>query len=88
MAVDAGHQQLGGAHLLRCPRTQSMLLTQRPSRVQFRSRAASRVLDRACPDGGWNAGNGVVYGVPLAPHLDDTAIALLALQPVAEFHRY
>jgi hypothetical protein len=37
------------------------------------------LLDRACPGGGWNAGNGVVYGVPLAPHLDATAIALLAL---------
>jgi len=37
------------------------------------------LMDRACPSGGWNAGNGVVYGAPLAPHLDDTAIALLAL---------
>jgi len=36
------------------------------------------LLDRACPGGGWNAGNGVVYGVALAPHPDDTAIALLA----------
>ncbi len=38
------------------------------------------LLDRACPDGGWNAGNGVVYGAPMKPHLDTTAIALLALQ--------
>ena len=38
------------------------------------------LLDRACPDGGWNAGNGVVYGAPMNPHLDTTAIALLALQ--------
>jgi hypothetical protein len=37
------------------------------------------LMDRACPDGGWNAGNGVVYGSTLAPHPDDTAIALLAL---------
>ena len=37
------------------------------------------LFDRACPGGGWNAGNGVVYGCPLAPHVDDTAIALLAL---------
>ena len=36
-------------------------------------------MDRACPSGGWNAGNGVVYGAPLAPHVDDTAVALLAL---------
>jgi hypothetical protein len=37
------------------------------------------LLDRACPGGGWNAGNGVVYGSAMAPHPDDTAIALLAL---------
>jgi hypothetical protein len=37
------------------------------------------LLDRACAGGGWNAGNGVVYGTALAPHPDDTAIALLAL---------
>lgn len=37
------------------------------------------LLDRCCPDGGWNAGNGIVYGCPMAPHPDDTAIALLAL---------
>ena len=37
------------------------------------------LFDRACPDGGWNAGNGVVYGTALAPYPDDTAIALLAL---------
>ncbi len=34
------------------------------------------LMDRACPSGGWNAGNGVVYGAPLAPHVDDTAVAL------------
>ena len=37
------------------------------------------LFDRACPGGGWNAGNGVVYGAAVAPHADDTAIALLAL---------
>jgi hypothetical protein len=49
-------------------------------------RAAGRVnlglemlMDRVCPGGGWNAGNGVVYGAPLAARLDDTAVALLAL---------
>jgi hypothetical protein len=35
--------------------------------------------DRACPQGGWNAGNGTVFGSALAPHIDTTAIALLAL---------
>jgi hypothetical protein len=34
--------------------------------------------DRACPQGGWNAGNGIVFGAPLTPHIDTTAIALLA----------
>jgi hypothetical protein len=37
------------------------------------------LLDRVCPDGGWNAGNGLVYGFALVPHPDDTAIAMLAL---------
>lgn len=36
--------------------------------------------DRATPLGGWNAGNGVAFDVPLRPHLDTTAVALLALQ--------
>ncbi len=35
--------------------------------------------DRACPQGGWNAGNGIVFGSALTPHIDTTAIALLAL---------
>ena len=38
------------------------------------------LLDRACVAGGWNSGNSVVYGVPLRPHVEATAIALLALQ--------
>jgi hypothetical protein len=38
------------------------------------------LLDRGCVDGGWNSGNSVVYGVPLRPHIEATAIALLALQ--------
>lgn len=38
------------------------------------------LLDRACVGGGWNAGNSVVYGVPLTSHVESTAIALLALQ--------
>ena len=37
------------------------------------------LLDRACPGGGWNAGNGVVFGAALNAHIDTTAIALLAL---------
>jgi hypothetical protein len=38
------------------------------------------LLDRTCVDGGWNSGNSLVYGVPLRPHVEATAIALLALQ--------
>ena len=38
------------------------------------------LFDRACVEGGWNSGNSVVYGVPLQPHVEATAIALLALQ--------
>ena len=52
----------------------------KPEQVSFRiRRGAEMLLDRACPAGGWNAGNGLVYGVPLAPHLDATAVGLLAL---------
>ena len=48
--------------------------------IDFRlQKGTQMLLDRVCPGGGWNAGNGVVYGVPLAPHPDDTALALLAL---------
>jgi len=38
------------------------------------------LLDRACPEAGWNACNAVVYGVPLRPHIDATALALAALR--------
>jgi hypothetical protein len=38
------------------------------------------LLDRACVGGGWNSGNSIVYGKPLPPHLEATAVALLALQ--------
>jgi len=41
---------------------------------------AEMLLDRACPGGGWNAGNGVVYGVSLSPHVDATALAVAALR--------
>ena len=42
--------------------------------------AISMLLDRACPKGGWNAGNSVVFGVDLDPQPDFTAMALLALR--------
>lgn len=39
----------------------------------------SMLLDRTCPGGGWNAGNGMAFGASYAPYIDATAIALLAL---------
>lgn len=54
-------------------------------RIPFRvARGVEMLMDRVCPGGGWNAGNGVVYGAPLAPHADDTAIVLLALNDRAQ----
>jgi hypothetical protein len=41
---------------------------------------AEMLLDRACPEGGWNAGIAVVYGVPFRPRIDATALALAALR--------
>jgi len=43
------------------------------------SAATAMLLNRACPAGGWNAGNAVVFGVDLDPHPDFTAMALLGL---------
>lgn len=42
--------------------------------------AIAMLLDRACPSGGWNAGNAMVFGVELDPHPDFTSMALLALR--------
>ena len=53
--------------------------------VTDRIRLGTEMLrDRACPQGGWNAGNGVVFGAALTPHIDATAIALLALTDHAD----
>ena len=43
-------------------------------------RGVEILFDRSCPDGGWNSGNGIVYGMPMPPHIDTSAIALLALR--------
>jgi hypothetical protein len=54
--------------------------TSRQALLRFRIRRGVEMLyDRICPQGGWNAGNGVVYGSPMIPHPDVTAAALLAL---------
>jgi len=53
----------------------------REGKVAYRiQRSVEMLQDRTCPRGGWNAGNGVVYGSAMAPHFDATAIALLALR--------
>ena len=46
--------------------------------------ATRMLLDRACPEGGWNAGNSEVFGVALDPHPDFTAMALLVLHGVVD----
>jgi hypothetical protein len=52
----------------------------RTQKAKHRIQLGKEMLrDRACPEGGWNAGNGIVFGCPLSPHIDTTAIALLAL---------
>lgn len=45
---------------------------------------ARMLLDRACPGGGWNAGNSIGFGTPYAAYPDATAIALLALKGYAQ----
>jgi Prenyltransferase and squalene oxidase repeat len=53
-----------------------------PLAVKERIQEGTAMLfDRGCPGGGWNAGNGMVFGVPLEPHIDVTSLALLALRP-------
>lgn len=47
-------------------------------------RGVEMLFDRSCRDGGWNSGNGIVYGVPMSPHIDTSAIALLALRDEPE----
>ena len=54
-----------------CCRTEPVV-----NRIQL---GTEMLRDRACPQGGWNAGNGIVFGSALTPHIDTTAIALLAL---------
>jgi hypothetical protein len=54
-----------------CCRTESAL-----ERVRL---GTEMLVDRACPTGGWNAGNGIVFSAGLSAHIDTTAIALLAL---------
>lgn len=60
------------------------VLTVNPTvHVDLRERIATgarMLFDRACPGGGWNAGNSVGFGVPYTAYPDATAIALVALK--------
>ena len=52
-----------------------------PADTRRRVDVAERVLrDRACAGGGWNFGNGVVYGSALPAHVPPTAAGVMALQ--------
>ena len=52
----------------------------RTKKAEDRIQSGTKMLyDRACPGGGWNAGNGIVFGSPLHAYIDTTAVALLAL---------
>jgi hypothetical protein len=68
------------------PTAFSLFALKTPDRVRQRDVPArvrvgvEMLYDRMCVGGGWNAGNGVVYGQPMMPHPDVTAVALLALQ--------
>ena len=44
------------------------------------NQAELMIYDRMCKGGGWNYGNAAVYGDPLWPYPDITALALIALQ--------
>jgi len=62
---------------------QPRLSSEANPKVKLRiDRGVEMLFDRMCPEGGWNSGNGVVYGHMLAPHPDATAIALLVLKNV------
>ena len=51
-----------------------------PQAVERMELGEKMLYDRACPGGGWNAGNPLVYGVPGVPRIGPTAWALLALR--------
>src|SRR5262249_27658562 len=69
--VPTGFSLIALEQLAPCCRTEKVV-----RRIQL---GKDMLRDRACPQGGWNAGNGIVFGRPLAPHIDTTAIGLLAL---------
>lgn len=60
---------------------QNLSAGHRPAHAAKRIELGEKMLyDRACPGGGWNAGNPLVYGVPGVPRISPTVWALLALR--------
>jgi hypothetical protein len=51
-----------------------------PTRQARVAEAEAVLRDRACPGGGWNFGNGEVYGQALPAHVPTTALGVMALQ--------
>src|SRR5712692_10728560 len=51
-----------------------------PAAAKRQQLAEAMLYDRMCPDGGWNSGNPLVYGVAGAPLVAPAAWALLALE--------
>lgn len=62
---------------LRIARSKKLMHPELDARLRL---GVEMLIDRACPTGGWNAGNASVFGVPLDPHVDATATALIALR--------
>ncbi|HET7100912.1 MAG TPA: hypothetical protein VFJ52_07175, partial [Terriglobia bacterium] len=69
------------------PTAYALILLQNIPTRDRHSQAAKRIqlgekmlYDRACPGGGWNVGNPLVYGVPGVARISPTVWALLALR--------
>jgi hypothetical protein len=82
-----GWPWIPGANSWVIPTAFSLIVLKQSSACNPTDAASARIrtgvamlLDRVCVGGGWNAGNSVVHGCPLVPHVESTAIALLALQ--------
>ena len=79
LELDTRHVQLGGAHCVVHASPQEVATGSRGGAARVAE--AERVLrDRACAGGGWNFGNGEVYGKGLPAHVPPTALGVLALQ--------
>ena len=83
LGVGSRHRELGGADIDGPDYAGTRKETGTDPRQRTAEQASPRSRDAprsSVPGGGWNAGNAVVYGVPLRPHVDATALALAALR--------